>query len=64
VPFVLVSESRSGASLRDGELADVAPTLCDLLGIEPGPEMTGRSLIARTGPGEPAHAQFGPHRSL
>jgi 2,3-bisphosphoglycerate-independent phosphoglycerate mutase len=45
VPFVLVSEAHAGARLRDGELADVAPTLCALLGIEPGPEMTGRSLI-------------------
>jgi 2,3-bisphosphoglycerate-independent phosphoglycerate mutase len=45
VPLVLVSEAHAGARLRDGELADVAPTLCELLEIEPGPEMTGRSLI-------------------
>jgi 2,3-bisphosphoglycerate-independent phosphoglycerate mutase len=45
VPLVLVSEAHSDARLRDGELADVAPTLCELLGIVPGPEMTGRSLI-------------------
>ncbi len=45
VPIVLVSEAHDGARLRDGELADVAPTLCDLLGIAPGPEMTGTSLI-------------------
>jgi 2,3-bisphosphoglycerate-independent phosphoglycerate mutase len=45
VPFVLVSEAHAGATLRDGELADVAPTLCELLNVPPGPEMTGRSLI-------------------
>jgi 2,3-bisphosphoglycerate-independent phosphoglycerate mutase len=45
VPLVLVSEERARSRLHDGELADVAPTLCELLGIPPGPEMTGRSLI-------------------
>jgi 2,3-bisphosphoglycerate-independent phosphoglycerate mutase len=45
VPFVFVSEAHAGARIRDGELADVAPTLCELLGLPPGPEMTGRSLI-------------------
>ncbi|MGI8998335.1 MAG: 2,3-bisphosphoglycerate-independent phosphoglycerate mutase [Candidatus Limnocylindria bacterium] len=45
VPFVLIDEPRSGVSLRDGSLADVAPTLCELLGIPPGPQMTGRSLL-------------------
>ncbi len=45
VPLVLVDEAQRGADLRDGELADVAPTICELLGIDPGPEMTGRSLI-------------------
>jgi 2,3-bisphosphoglycerate-independent phosphoglycerate mutase len=46
VPFLLVAPGRQGIRLRDGELADVAPTLCQLLGIERGPEMTGQSLIA------------------
>ena len=45
VPLVLVSEEHAEARLHDGELADVAPTLCQLLGIPAGPEMTGRSLI-------------------
>ena len=45
VPLVLVSETHAKARLRDGELADVAPTLCELLGIRPGPEMTGTSLL-------------------
>ena len=46
VPFLLVDPARPRLRLHDGELADVAPTLCDLLGIERGPEMTGGSLIA------------------
>ena len=45
VPLVLVGERWRGAHLRDGILADVAPTLCQLMGLEPGPEMTGRSLL-------------------
>jgi len=45
VPIVLVSMAHAGATLRDGALSDVAPTLCELLGIAPGPEMTGRSLL-------------------
>jgi len=48
VPIVLVDMERRDVRLRDGILADVAPTLCDLLGIAPGPEMTGRSLIERS----------------
>ena len=45
VPLVLVSEAHRGARLRDGILADVAPLLCQLLGIPPGPQMTGVSLL-------------------
>jgi 2,3-bisphosphoglycerate-independent phosphoglycerate mutase len=45
VPLVLVSEAHRGARLCDGALADVAPTLCELLGIAPGPQMSGRSLL-------------------
>jgi 2,3-bisphosphoglycerate-independent phosphoglycerate mutase len=45
VPLVLVGERWRGAHLRDGILADVAPTICQLLGLDPGPEMTGRSLL-------------------
>jgi len=43
VPLVVTVE---GLKLRDGGiLADVAPTVLALLGIEQPPEMTGRSLI-------------------
>ena len=45
VPLVLVGEAWRGRRLRDGRLADVAPTLCELLALPPGPSMTGRSLL-------------------
>jgi 2,3-bisphosphoglycerate-independent phosphoglycerate mutase len=38
-----------GASLRNGRLADLAPTLLDLMQLPPPPEMTGTSLIERPG---------------
>ena len=46
VPIVVVGDLVRGRSLRDGALSDVAPTLCELLGIPVGPEMTGHSLLA------------------
>jgi 2,3-bisphosphoglycerate-independent phosphoglycerate mutase len=36
-----------GITLRAGRLADVAPTLLDLMGLPQPPEMTGQSLILR-----------------
>ncbi len=42
VPFILVGAS---ASLRDGRLADIAPTMLDLMGINKPEEMDGESLI-------------------
>ena len=33
------------ATLRDGRLADLAPTLLELMGLDLPPEMTGKSLI-------------------
>ena len=45
VPVVLVG-GPPGARLRDGRLADVAPTVLALMGLPQPPEMTGRSLIA------------------
>jgi 2,3-bisphosphoglycerate-independent phosphoglycerate mutase len=44
-PFVLVDDSRKGAKLRRGVLADLAPTMLAMLGIPQPPEMTGKSLI-------------------
>ena len=45
VPVVLVGDAHRSRRLRDGALSDVAPTLCELLGVPPGPQMTGTSLI-------------------
>jgi 2,3-bisphosphoglycerate-independent phosphoglycerate mutase len=45
VPLVLVAERWRGARLRDGLLADVAPTLCQLMARPALPTMTGRSLL-------------------
>ena len=45
VPLVLVAQDRRGARLRDGTLADVAPTLCELMGLPIPPSMTGTSLL-------------------
>ena len=46
VPLILVDETRKSVSLRsEGILADIAPTMLEIMGIEiPGP-MTGRGLI-------------------
>jgi 2,3-bisphosphoglycerate-independent phosphoglycerate mutase len=46
VPVWWVTRARDGRGLRDGTLADIAPTLLDLLGIPVPKEMTGRSLLA------------------
>ena len=45
VPFVLVDPHHQSAHLRDGSLADVAPTICALMGIPAPASMTGRSLV-------------------
>ena len=46
VPVILVSEELKNATLReDGVLADLAPTLLDMMGIEKPQEMSGKSLI-------------------
>ena len=47
VPLVLVGKRFENARLADGILADVAPTICDLMGIPHGPAMQGRSLLVR-----------------
>jgi 2,3-bisphosphoglycerate-independent phosphoglycerate mutase len=46
VPVILVG-GPTGASLRDGgRLADLAPTVLQLMGLPQPTEMTGKSLIA------------------
>ena len=49
VPVILVNAPVSVAALADGRLADIAPTVLELMGLEKPAEMTGRSLI------RPAH---------
>jgi 2,3-bisphosphoglycerate-independent phosphoglycerate mutase len=46
VPVALVG-GPAGVRLRDGRLADLAPTVLDLMGLDLPPEMTGRTLIQR-----------------
>lgn len=46
VPFVVISEDLKDAKLAEtGKLADIAPTMLKILGIEQPAEMTGVSLI-------------------
>ena len=42
VPFCIVG---ADVLLRDGRLADIAPTMLDLMGLNQPPEMDGRTLI-------------------
>ncbi|EBA13576.1 2,3-bisphosphoglycerate-independent phosphoglycerate mutase [Roseobacter sp. CCS2] len=46
VPVALVGGPEN-VTLRDGRLADLAPTVLELMGLDLPPEMTGRSLIER-----------------
>ena len=45
VPLVLIGGS--GEELKSGRLADLAPTMLDMLGLEKPQEMTGESLIVK-----------------
>jgi 2,3-bisphosphoglycerate-independent phosphoglycerate mutase len=45
VPVWFISEN-SNLSIKDGILADVAPTILALMGIEKPSEMTGKNLIS------------------
>ena len=50
VPLSVVGERFRGRALRgDGRLADIAPTLLDMIGLAAPPAMTGRSLLAPLG---------------
>ena len=42
VPFCIVG---ANVMLKDGRLADIAPTMLDLMGLEKPAEMSGNSLI-------------------
>ncbi len=54
VPIIVVG-AREPLKLAKGRLADVAPTLLDLMGVEKPPEMAGHSLIEK----QPAKAEMG-----
>ena len=47
VHVVYVAADAAGYQVKDGILADVAPTLLDMLGVGKPQEMTGRSLLVR-----------------
>ena len=44
VPFILCG---AGTELREGRLADIAPTILDVMGLEQPGEMDGKTLIVR-----------------
>lgn len=46
VPLILVGRNKQNAQLQSGILADIAPTLLKLLGLEIPSEMTGKNLIS------------------
>ncbi len=46
VPLILVDPNRPDARLREGILADIAPTILALLGLPQPAAMTGKSLLA------------------
>jgi 2,3-bisphosphoglycerate-independent phosphoglycerate mutase len=45
VPIVVAGRAVAGRALRDGALADVAPTILELAGLPAWPGLTGRSLL-------------------
>ncbi|MDB0671376.1 2,3-bisphosphoglycerate-independent phosphoglycerate mutase, partial [Barnesiella intestinihominis] len=44
VPFVYVTENKN-ARVEDGILADVAPSICHIMGLPQPAEMTGHDLL-------------------
>ena len=47
VPFILVNAGSEYGLAEGGRLADIVPTLIDLMGMEKPAEMTGKSLLIR-----------------
>ena len=45
VPFLWVSNNIEGRTLKEGKLADIAPTMLNEMGLEAPSEMTGECLI-------------------
>ena len=48
VPVILANPPEGIAALHDGRLADIAPSLLNLMGLTQPAVMTGRSLVERT----------------
>ncbi len=46
VPLILVTENNT-VKIKEGKLADLAPTMLELLGIEKPEEMTGESILVK-----------------
>ncbi len=47
VPFILVNAGEEYGLMEGGCLADIAPTLIEIMGLEQPKEMTGKSLLIR-----------------
>lgn len=47
VPFILVNGPKGATLAENGCLADIIPTLLDIMGMEQPAEMTGKSLLVR-----------------
>ena len=47
VPIILVTDNKEYKLKENGKLADLAPTMLDLMGIKQPEEMTGESLLIR-----------------
>ena len=45
VPLILVG--RENAKLKEGKLADLAPTMLELMGLDKPEEMTGESILVK-----------------
>jgi len=45
VPFIMVHPPAGAGALKDGVLADIAPTILTLMGLDQPAEMTGTSLV-------------------
>ena len=45
VPLILIG--MENIELKQGKLADIAPTMLDIMGLEKPKEMTGNSIIKR-----------------
>ena len=47
VPFILINYDPAYTLAEDGRLADIVPTLIEMMGMEQPEEMTGHSLLIR-----------------